>query len=181
MELRKKWRVRGGRLKLTPTKRPTAVQTYPSRAARKVGSMQFRTIVSAFYLDAKTTVPDLGVMVRRAGVRDFRPLRDSDRVALGFLVPEREVLGGTWDVFQETWAVLDVVEGFRLPATVFTLVRFLDASHQDRENDPEGQNATLAFVRTFGDACVSLYPTAALLDTRAHYEDQQWEDQEGKP
>jgi hypothetical protein len=141
--------------------------------------MQFRTIVSAFYLDAKTMVPDLGVLVRRAGVRDVRPLRDSDRVALGFLEPEREVLGGTWDVFQETWAVLDVVEGFVCLQLYSPLVRFLDASHQDRENDPEGQNATLAFVRTFGDACVSLYPTAALLDTRAHYEDQQWEDQEG--
>ncbi len=37
----------------------------------------------------------------------------------------------------------------------------------------------MAYVRTFGDACLNLNPSAALLDTRAHYEDRQWENQEG--
>jgi hypothetical protein len=141
--------------------------------------LQFRTIVSAFYLETATTVPDLGLLVNRAGVRDTRPLGNTDRVALGFFEPEREVLGGTWEVFQETWAVVDVVEGLVCLQLYSPRVRFLDARRQERENNPGGQDATLAYVRTFGDACQKLDPRAAVLDTRAHYEDKQWEDQEG--
>jgi|SRR5208337_124513 len=138
--------------------------------------MQFRTIVSAFYLDPATTVPDLAALVRRAGVRDVRPLTNNDRIALGFLEPGREILGGTWDVFHETWAVLDVVEGLVCLQLYSPFVRFLDANREDAENNPGGQDA---YVRTFADACMELYPSAALLDTRAHYEDKQWVDQEG--
>jgi hypothetical protein len=140
--------------------------------------VQFRTIVSAFYLD-KATVPDLAVLVHCAGVRDVRPLCNGDRIALGFPEPEREILGGRWDVFQETWAVLDVVEELVCLQLYSPFVRFLDARHQEGENKPGGQDATLAYVRTFRDACLKLNPSAALLDTRAHYEDKQWEDQEG--
>jgi hypothetical protein len=141
--------------------------------------MQFRTIVSAFYLDPATTVPDLAVLVRRAGVRDVRPLTNNDRIALGFFEPGREILGGTWGVFHTTWAVLDLVEGLVCLQLYSPYVRFLDASIRDSENNPGGQDTTLAYVRTFGDACLELNPSAAFLDTRAHYEDRQWQDQEG--
>jgi hypothetical protein len=138
--------------------------------------MQFHTIVSAFYLDSSFTVPDLGVLVRRVGVREVRPFSSSDRIALGFDEADREVLGGTWDVFQETWAVLDVVEGLICLQLYSPLVRFLDATREDREDKPGGQ---MAYVGTFADACRELYPSAAFLDTRAHYEDKQWREQEG--
>jgi hypothetical protein len=142
--------------------------------------MQFRTIVSAFYLDKATTVPDLATLVHRAGLRDVHPFRDNDRIALGFFEPEREILGGTWGVFQETWAVLDLVEGLVCLQLYSPYTRFLDAKLNERENGPEENAPTsMTYVKTFGDACLSLKPIVAFLDTRAHYEDKQWEDQEG--
>ena len=51
----------------------------------------------------------------------------------------------------------------------------MNAASGPEENVP----TSMTYVKAFGDACVSLTPTAALLDTRAHYEIKQWEDQEG--
>jgi hypothetical protein len=142
--------------------------------------MQFRTIVSAFYLDKATTIPNLATLVRSAGMSDVRPFRDNDRIALGFFEPEREILGGKWGVFQETWAVLDLVEGLVCLQLYSPYTRFLDARLNEREHGPEANAPTsMTYVKTFGDACVSLKPIAAFLDTRAHYEDKQWKDQEG--
>jgi hypothetical protein len=142
--------------------------------------MQFRTIVSAFYLDKATTIPNLATLVRSAGMTDIHPLSDNDRIALGFFEPEREILGGKWGVFQETWAVLDLVERLVCLQLYSPYTRFLDARLNEREHGPEANAPTpMTYVKTFGDACVSLKPIAAFLDTRAHYEDKQWEDQEG--
>jgi hypothetical protein len=142
--------------------------------------MQFHTIVSAFYLDRATTFPDLATLVHYAGMRDVRPLRDTDRIALGFFEPEREILGGTWGVFQETWAVLDEVEGLVCVQLYSPYTRFLDARLNEREKGPEGNEPTsMTYVKTFADACLRLNPLVVLLDTRAHYEIKQWEDQEG--
>jgi hypothetical protein len=141
--------------------------------------MQFRTIVSAFYFDRANTEPDLAALVDRVGVRDVSPLRNG-RKALGFFDPERVVLTGTWDVFQETWAVLDEVEGLVVLQLYSPFTRFLDARVNEREHGPEGNGPTsMTYVKTFGEVCQRFNPPVALLDTRAHYEDQQWEDQEG--
>jgi hypothetical protein len=142
--------------------------------------MQFRTIVSAFFLDRKTTEPDLASLVERVGMNDVHPLKDNNRIALGFFEPERVILGGTWGVFQQTWAVLDEVDGIVCLQLYSPYTRFLDARTNDREQGSEANEPTsMTYVQTFGDACLRLNPVAAILDTRAHYEDPQWADQEG--
>jgi hypothetical protein len=143
--------------------------------------MQFRTIVSAFYLDAATTPPDLAALVRRVGVRDARALGDDDRRALGFGEPGRVILGGAWGVFQETWAALDVVEGLLCLQLYSPYGRFLDAMvNDDRQNGPEPVGPTsMTYVETFAESCGRLAPTAAMLDARAHYELAEWRAQRG--
>jgi hypothetical protein len=142
--------------------------------------MQFRTIVCAFYLDGATTVPDLADLAQRVGLRDVYPFREKERVALGFFEPEREVLGGTWGVFQQTWAVLDEVDGLVCLQLYSPFTLFQDARINERENDPDGNGPTsMTYVQTFGEVCQRLSPPVALLDARAHYEDQQWADKEG--
>jgi hypothetical protein len=89
-------------------------------------------------------------------------------------------LGGVWDAFQETWAVLDLVEGLVCLQLYSPYTRFLDAKLNEREKGPEGSaSALMTYVKTFGDACLRLKPTVGILDTRAHYEIKQWVDKEG--
>ena len=142
--------------------------------------MQFRTIVSAFFLNRATAEPALAALIHRVGVQDVRPLEDDAHIALGFFDPKREILGGTWGVYQETWAVLDEVDGLLCLHLYSPYTSFLDASRNEREHGPDGNGPTsLAYVKEFEKACLNLKPIAALLDTRAHYEDQQWADKEG--
>ena len=58
---------------------------------------------------AKRGGGDLAALVRRVGMEDAAPLAHCE--ALGFGDPARVVLGGRWDVFADTWAVLDEVGG----------------------------------------------------------------------
>jgi hypothetical protein len=140
--------------------------------------MRFRTIVSAFFLDAATTNPDLRSLAHEAGLRNAKPLDADDRAGLG--LGAREVLGGTWEVFQETWAIVDQHSSLVCLQLYSPYVRFVDARLNEQEHGPEAEGATpLAYVKTFGDACLKLEPTVALLDTRAHHGIQQWEAQQG--
>ena len=76
--------------------------------------------------------------------------------------------------------MLDLVEGLVCLQLYSPYTRFLDAKLNERENGPEANVPTsMTYVKTFADACLSLKPIVAFLDTRAHYEDKQWEDQEG--
>jgi len=76
--------------------------------------------------------------------------------------------------------VLDLVEGLICLQLYSPYTRFLDARLNEREHGPEANAPTsMTYVKMFGDACLSLKPIVAFLDTRAHYEDKQWEDQEG--
>lgn len=140
--------------------------------------MQFRTIVSAFYLNGATSDPDLAALVEQVGLVGASPLSDAGRGALGFFEPDRVVLGGQWGVFQDTWAVLDEVEGLVCLQLYSFYGGFVEAARRDREHGTS-RDGTLAYVETFGGACQRLDPRVALLDARAHYEDQQWEGKEG--
>jgi hypothetical protein len=133
--------------------------------------MQFRTIVSAFYLDATTTDGDLTQLVSRAGMRD---LREIERVALGFADAQRLVLGGELPAFGLTWAVIDPVEGLWCLQLFSSYGGYLKATRRVDQTLDE-----MAHARTFGEACLALDPIAALLDCSAHYEDEQWVGQEG--
>jgi hypothetical protein len=147
--------------------------------------MLFRTIVSAFFLPAAMD-GDLATLVRRAGVTDVAALDETARVALGFHDPDRQVLGGTWDDFQETWAIVDEIDGLRALQLYSPATHYSDASSAARrvneggDTDSDGDDWPLAgYVRTFRDACLALAPRAAFLDTRAHFEDEAWVDRQG--
>jgi len=128
--------------------------------------MQFHTIVSAFYLDRAKVDRDLAGLLHRVGMVDIAPV--AHRLALGFDDPERVVLGGTWSVFGDTWAVLDEVDGLVCLQLYSSFHRFFrNPSRQDE------------YVATFAAACTQLTPPVALLDARAHDEIKQWQDQEG--
>ena len=147
--------------------------------------MLFRTIVSAFYL-ASDTNDDLGTLARRAGMTEVAPLGETVRGALGFSEPDRQVVGGTWGAFQETWAIVDEIDGLRALQLYSPATRYSDASSAARrvneggDTDSYGDDWPLAgYVRTFRDACLALAPRAAFLDTRAHFEDEAWVDRQG--
>src|SRR5690349_22947335 len=132
--------------------------------------MLFRTIVSAFFLDASTD-DGLATLVQRAGMTDVAELDELDRVGLGFHDPARQILGGTWGIFKETWAVDDYAEGLRVLQLYSPATRYLDAWGQARDfadagGDTEGDDWPLSgYVTRFRDACIALAPRAAYLDT----------------
>jgi hypothetical protein len=142
--------------------------------------MLFRTIVSAFFLETSAD-EDLATLAERAGMTDVVALDEEARRALGFHEPERQVLGGMWGAFRETWAIVDDVERIRCLQLYSPATRYLDAARAAREHDEADDGPLLAYVRTFRDACLSLDPMAAFLDTRPHYEDERWENKQGNP
>jgi hypothetical protein len=142
--------------------------------------MQFRTIVSAFFFDQRAATANLAAMLERAGVRNVEPLSADNKIALGVFETERQVLGGTWGVFEHTWALLDQIEEILCLHLYSPYTRFVEATINEEEHGPDATGPTpLAYVRTFGEACEKLDPIAGLLDTRAHYEIPQWSDKEG--
>lgn len=128
--------------------------------------MQFRTIVSTWFFDAAGASRDLSGWLGRLGVADVAPVRHL--LALGFRDESRVVLGGQWGVFGPTWCTLDEVDGLLCLQAYSPFERF--RSHADRE--PE-------YVAAFAASCERLAPRAALFDARAHYEIEQWVEQEG--
>ena len=95
-------------------------------------------------------------------------------------------MGGTWGAFQETWAIVDEIDGLRALQLYSPATRYSDASSAARranageDADADGDDWPLAgSVRTFRDACLALAPRAAFLETRAHFEDEAWVDRQG--
>lgn len=141
--------------------------------------MLFRTIVSAFYLSAAVD-DDLVGLVRRSGMTDFAPLDEMTRVSLGFHDPDRPVLGGTWDTYRATWAIVDDAEGLRILQLYSQAALFFDAARESADANADENDWPLAgYVRTFREACLALAPVAAFLDTGAHFEDEAWVDRQG--
>lgn len=141
--------------------------------------MLFRTIVSAFYLPAAVD-DDLTGLVRRAGMTDIAPLDETARGGLGFHDGDRQVLGGTWDAYQATWAIVDDADGLRILQLYSRAALFFDAARESVDADADQDDWPLAgYVRTFREACLALAPVAAFLDTRAHFEDEAWVDRQG--
>jgi hypothetical protein len=141
--------------------------------------MLFRTIVSAFYLPAAVD-DDLAGLVRRAGMTDIAPLDETARGGLGFHDPDRPVLGGTWDTYRLTWAIVDDAEGLRILQLYSQAALFFDAVTESAHANADEDDWPLAgYVRTFREACLALAPIAAFLDTRAHFEDEAWVDRQG--
>src|SRR6202008_1159919 len=132
--------------------------------------MQFHTIVAAFYLDPGSDMGSLKTLAERAGMRDVEPVIHV--VALGFLEPDRVVLGGQWGVFGDTWAVLDSVCGLRCLQLYSSYNSYLRRVAAD-------DDSAAPFVSEFGRSCERLLARVALLDTPPHYEDAQWVDQLG--
>ena len=148
--------------------------------------MLFRTIVSAFFLPSSNR-DDLATLVRRAGVTDVREFDEDDRISLGFFEPDRLVLGGTWGAFQETWVIVDEVEGLRVLQLYSPATRYYDASSAARRRAESGEEDAAdsddwplsGYVRTFRDACIGLASRAAFLDSRQHFEDETWVARQG--
>lgn len=140
--------------------------------------MLFRTIASAFFLEASDP-DDLAMLVERAGMTDVAPLDELARVGLGFHRPDRQVLGGMWGAFRETWAIVDDVERLRCLQLYSAATRYLDAVRATRTGNDADDGPLPAHYRTFRDACLSLNPRAAFLDTQPHYEDERWDDKQG--
>lgn len=140
--------------------------------------MQFKTIVAAFFLrKEQDNRPTLQELVRAAGMTQVMSLDASDRLALGIDGSAREGVGGSWGAFGDTWAVLDETESLVCLQLYASMHRYLDA--QLAGDDSQGEDPLLPYISNFRDACLSLKPVAALLDTRAHYGDERWENQEG--
>jgi hypothetical protein len=141
--------------------------------------MLFRSIVSAFFLDASSH-DDLAAFAKRAGMAELAPLDGKSRVALGLHEPARQVLGGSWGAFRETWAILDDVGPVRCLQLYSPATRYRDAVIASRAGvEVDDDDPVMAYVRTFRDACLALRPRAAFLDTQPHYEDEAWEDKQG--
>jgi hypothetical protein len=140
--------------------------------------MQFKTIVAAFFLrKGPGNCPTLQELVRTAGMTRVESLEAIERRALGIHDPAREVVGGTWGAFGDTWAVLDETEGLACVQLYASMNGYLDA--QLKADDSRSEAPVLAYIATFRDACLSLKPVAALFDTRSHYGDERWENQQG--
>jgi hypothetical protein len=141
--------------------------------------MLFRTIVSAFYLPPAVD-DDLAGLVRRAGMTDFAPFDETVSGSLGFHDADRPVLGGTWDAFGATWAIVDDAEGLRILQLYSQAALFFDAEREIADAKADEDDWPLAgYLRTFREACLALAPIAAFLDTRAHFEDEAWVDRQG--
>jgi hypothetical protein len=141
--------------------------------------MQFTTIVAAFFFESGRVSPDLNELVRGAGMTDVAPLTDLNRQALGFHDPDREVVGGRWGAFGDTWAILDEVDGLLCLQLYASMNDFLDAQLASADDRWTDGDPVLAYVATFRDACLNLQPIVAFLDLRAHYGDERWENKQG--
>ena len=102
---------------------------------------------------------------------------ETSRLALGFHETNRQVLGGLWGAFQETWAIVDDVDQIRCLQLYSPATRYLDAARLSRKG--KGDEPLLAYAHTFRDACFSLNPRVAFLDTQPHYEDEMWDNKQG--
>jgi|SRR5215831_6537673 len=141
--------------------------------------MQFTTIVAAFFFETGQGRSNLHTLVRAAGMTDVAPLEDINRRALGFRESNREVLGGTWGAFGSTWAILDEVEGLICLQLYAAMNDYLDSQLVGEDRQAMDEDPLLPYISTFRDACLSLKPIAAFLDTHAHYGDEQWENKQG--
>src|SRR5262245_8362943 len=101
--------------------------------------MLFRTIVSAFFLPLSNH-DDLVTVVGRAGMTDVREFDEDGRITLGFFDPDRHVVGGAWGAFQETWAIVDEVEGLRALQLYSPATRYYDASGAARHRAQSGED-----------------------------------------
>lgn len=128
--------------------------------------MQFHTIAAAYYLEPASAASGLAALLQAVGMTGIAPVQS--RLSLGFTDPAREVLGGQWGIFRDTWAILDEVEGLACLQLYSSLNRYFDNRY----------NADL-YVDTFATGCERLRPLAALLDAQPHYEIEQWNDQQG--
>jgi hypothetical protein len=140
--------------------------------------MQFRTIAAAFFLEPSAREELVG-LATRAGLSGVAALDEQARIALGFHDPARRVLAGEWGVFRETWAVADEAAGLRCLQLYAPAARYLDAVRATREQGGGDGGPVLGYVGTFRDACQSLRPRAAFLDTRPHEEDERWVNGQG--
>jgi hypothetical protein len=139
--------------------------------------MLFQTIASAFFLE-RDSHDDLATLASKAGMTDVTEFDELTRGALGF--SDRQVLGGSWGAFEKTWVIVDDIDQLRCLQLYSSAVQYLDAVHKAREHgDLDNYWPLLAYVHAFRDACLSLNPRAAFLDTKPHYEDERWENKEG--
>jgi hypothetical protein len=141
--------------------------------------MQFTTIVAAFFFEKRQVRPNLYELVRAAGITDVASFDNVDRGALGFHDSDREVVGGRWRAFGDTWAILDEVDGLLCLQLYASMNSFLDAEIAAKDRQGRDEDLLLPYIATFRDACLSLKPMAAFLDTRAHYGDERWENKQG--
>jgi hypothetical protein len=140
--------------------------------------MLFRTIASAFFLEPSNR-DDLATLAARAGLIDVSGFDDITRGSLGFRESDRGVLGGRWGAFQSTWVIVDEVDGLRCLQLYSSYTRYLDAVGASRDGGGRDDDPLFGYVQTFRDACLSLSPRVAFLDTQAHDEDDDWENRQG--
>ena len=142
--------------------------------------MFFRSIASAFFLESSST-DDLPTLTERIGMTKLWTLGEDDRKALGFHEPDRVIMGGLWGAFGDTWAIVDELDQLQLRC--FQLYsssnQYLDAIRDDRPPHGVLEAEQLKYIRTFRDACLSLEPRVAFLDTRSHYEHEPWLNKQG--
>lgn len=141
--------------------------------------MQFSTIVAVFFLETPEPKRTLGDLVRMAGLTEIRPLSEQNRVALGFHGLDRQILGGSWGSFGPTWAILDEIDSYDCLQLYSSMNHFADARIEAEQRTGTEEEALLAYIATFRDTCLALFPDVAFLDTRAHYGDKRWEDKQG--
>jgi hypothetical protein len=141
--------------------------------------MLFRTIVSAFFFQPASSHGDLAQLIGRLPMRDVAAFDATTRVSLGFHEPDRQILGGNWANFQETWATSDDVDDVRCLQLYSPAGRYLHAVRAAQERGYPKDSALSGYTGTFREACLALKPKAAFLDTHAHYEDEAWDNKQG--
>lgn len=119
----------------------------------------------------------VGELAERAGVHDAHLLGELQRQALGLGEPGREVVSGRWGDFGACWAIVDRLEQhdcLQIYADQHDFLAGLPAPGEEPD-----ERALDPLVAAFRDACLSLQPEVAFLDTAAHYGDADWENSEG--